>query len=782
MPFVLLGLGLAAKHEEPPLRSDHIVQAAGRRALVSGLVVAGPEERPWGVYYTIETAAVRVDGRDRAVTGRLRLLISDRAEGAPRLAYGDRVRFLAWIRPIVDFANGQPNSYRRYLADRSIHARASIHAGGAVIKVLPPGGNPVVRWIETGRAAARELIRRAVGPEAAGLLRAVLLGDRAGLDPAVREAFQTTGAAHLLVVSGLHLAFLAALAFLLVRGLLTRSAWLCQRVNVILLSRAAALLPVTAYAALAGFSPPTWRAWVLVVAAVIGQGLGRVRDAWSGLIAAAFGLSVLWPPAPFSLSFQMSFTAVAALLWTLGRLENDLAGLWPSGGLAGAERLDERPGRFGRLAGRYFLGLAASSAVASLALAPLLARAFNQIPLGGIGLNVVLVPLITLAVVPLGLLGLGLGAVAPVLGGWALEAAGWLAEGGAWLATEGAAWPGMSLKVPSLNLFELALAYAFLVGLALALGASGARRRRRWGLVLAVLALAAGLADIGVWRFKLTGPETSLTVLDVGQGASLLLKLPGGERWLIDGGGFQHGSFDHGKMVVAPALLSRKITSLDTVVLTHPHPDHFKGLAYTLDHFSPDRFVYPGHPSDPGGGLEAILGRVRAGGLARPELAALHRGFKVGPVEIKALWPPPDFLDRPGRPAWYANPNETSLVLKVSHGRVSFLLTGDIERRAEAALVKRHDEGVIDLQSDVLYVPHHGGRSSATLEFLDRVRPKVAVISAGYENRYRVPAPEVLRRLAVVGAKVYRTDIHGAVEIETDGQKIEVETIRSASD
>jgi len=266
-----------------------------------------------------------------------------------------------------------------------------------------------------------------------------------------------------------------------------------------------------------------------------------------------------------------------------------------------------------------------------------------------------------------------------------------------------------------------------------------------------------------------------VTVLDVGAGAAIHLRLPGGRSWLVDGGGLHSDSFDFGQLVVGPALWARKMRQVQTVVLTHPHPDHFRGLSFIVANFSPRTFVYPGQPSDHPQ-MISLLDMVSAKGLNSIGLARLHQGLDLGQVRLKALWPPPDFLKRPGRPAWFDNPNETSLVLMATHGRVRFLLAADIEARAEAALCRLHDQGLIDLRAQVLYVPHHGGRTSAGRPFLARVRPELAVVSCGHGRWPLQPHPQTLRRLEESGARVLRTDRRGAVTVVSDGQGFEART------
>jgi len=767
LPFFLLGAAITLPYARLPADPAHIVNLTGQEAILTGTVIRAPDERVWGTYLIMEVQSALTQGREQAAEGRLRLLIHTKALPSKPLAYGDRLRFRAWLKPVIDFANQTPSSYRRYLADRSIHLRATVSRPEALAVVQPPGGVVWRGLVEGWRDRCRRLLAAGLDQERESLLRAILMGEKSGLEPSVRRAFQTTGTAHLLVVSGMHLTLVAILAAGLFRFLLSRSTRLCLRGQVITFSRLLALIPTGLYALLAGPALPTWRAFILVAAVFAAQAAYRVRDTLSALAAAALILTLFWPPALFDLGFQLSFVAVTALLLVNDRLQDILL---PQREDGPASRLGKTSawldwiGRASWRAGLYFGGLAISSAVASLALTPLLARAFNQIPAGGVILNLALVPLYTLLAVPLGLCGLGLSLIWPPLGQWLLNLAGELAGWGAVLVQRAALWPAISWRVPSLNVLETVLAYLFLGGLALLFS------RRRLGLIFILVALIGGGGDAAYWWATNHDQRLVATFLDVGQGSSIHLRLPGGQSWLIDGGGFA-SSFEMGRLITGPALWARKIVSVGTIVLTHPHPDHFKGLPFVLDHFRPRRFIYPGHPS-PDPDLAVLLARVESLALERASLAELHRGLEESGVRIQVLWPPLDYLDRADRPDWFDNPNETSLVLKVSHGRNRFLLTADTEARAEAVLCRLHDEGIIDLEAEVLQAGHHGGQTSSTVGFLARVRPKVVVISSGYKSHFGSPHPEVLKRLAVVGAEVWRTDLKGAVSVISDGEGV----------
>ncbi len=776
--FFLTGLGLILPFQRPPAEfpPDHLVHLRGKSVVVGGTVVEPPRRREWGTYLTVEAESVLVPDRkrgervERPVRGRLRLLLRSGGKPWPALAYGSRIRAQLRLKPIFDFANRPPGghlfSYRRYLADRSVHLRASLKNPAALMVLDRSGGSALWRAVENRRTGARRLIEKAVDPSTAGLLRAILLGDREGLEKECLEAFQKTGTAHLLVVSGLHLTMIALLAGLLFRFVLTRWSGLCLRTNVILLGRFAALLPVLGYALLSGLSIPTWRAFILVAAAWSALAVSRKMDGPSALALAGLIVTLIWPPAIFDTGFQLSFMAVAVLMALGSAFQERLRPESPAGS-------KERKSRPARLAGRgwnHLTGLAVSSVLMGLFLAPLLALTFGRVPLAGVVLNMVLIPLFTLLAVPLGLLGLVASLVHPLPGGWLLELSGMAARAGAALVVRAADFDWASLRVTGLTVTEVVLIYAALTGAAL----SALRKRRKLGLLLLAGGLVFLAGDGLYWHHRAHNSDLVAEVLDVGQGTSILLRLPGGEKWLIDGGYRSAGGFDVGRLAVAPALWSRKINRVETVVASHPDADHSGGLGYIVSEFNPRRFIRPGHESSSPVYAD-LLEKVERQGISGLPLDRLRQGLKENSVEFRVLWPPPDFWKRSGRPAWYRESNETSLVLKVTHDRVRFLFTSDIEDRAEKELCRLHDKGLLDLSAEILYLAHHGGRTSTGQGFLERVGPELAVASCGAGSVER-PHPQVRARLRRAGVRVLATRAWGAITITSDGRGYKVGT------
>jgi competence protein ComEC len=260
-----------------------------------------------------------------------------------------------------------------------------------------------------------------------------------------------------------------------------------------------------------------------------------------------------------------------------------------------------------------------------------------------------------------------------------------------------------------------------------------------------------------------------VAVMDVGQGLCVVVVAPDGTSMVFDAG----RSGERVEAIVIPYLQELGVTEIDYLVVSHPDQDHIGGMPRLLDRMPVRNFVDPVIPTTNqtyGHTLERVIEYD-----INPIMARAGMSIDMGPgVQADILWPVEPFLETSGQP----NTNENSTVIQISFGDVTFLLTGDIEQRAEALLVESFLDD--ELQSDVLLVSHHGSRSSTTAEFLDAVSPSVAVIPVGLNNQYGHPHDEVMQRLRFRGIAIHRTDLDGTVEMVTDGTQYTVTLDRTS--
>lgn len=565
------------------------------------------------------------------------------------------------------------------------------------------------------RAAAARLAANLEGaPEdarrAAALASALLLGETAELTPETVSAFRDGGVAHVLAISGLHVGLLAL-------GLSAALRPFRVRVGV----RDAALLSATlAFAAFTGGRAPVLRAALMIGLYLAARLLGRPTSP-----AHVFGLSALLllaadPSHLFDVGFLLTYAAVF--------------------GISALAPLFARPLR-SRLPAPLADGAAATIG-AELCVFPIQATVFHVVPFVALLSNLLVVPLASLFLYASALL-------FPLLLAGPLPAAFALGP----LALLSDAILGLLRLLDALGAVRVvprppfALA-ALLAALLAAAGALRARRPRR-------LALAAVLALVFLVSARPSAaarPGTArLVALDVGQGDAFLVVTERG-RVLVDGGGTFDPAYDFGRTRLLPRLAALGTVSFDAVVLTHPHPDHARGLLAALKLLPVRRVLVPrGAPRNRF--LDEALDAAAGAGVPVETLGTGDR-FSAAGVAFDVL--------HPGAETYPRSPeNNGSLVLALRLGGRRVLLTGDIEAAAERDLLERG----ADLRADVLKVPHHGSRTSTTPDFLGRVAPRLAVVGVGRRNRFGHPAPEVVDRLAGSGAQVFRTDRHGDVSL-----------------
>lgn len=707
---------------------------------------------------TLDLAAqtLRDETTERHVVGRVRVTAYD---FVPAVEVGDIIRLhrLQLRRPI-GFRNPGAFDYASYLARRGIYVTGSVSKAERleVVQHAPSG-----LWTRLSRfkVALIASIHNTIPEPAASISHAMVWGVRsAALPPDVRETFAASGTAHLMSVSGLHVGFVYAAVFLVLKGgLVPLRFHLLGRFSggprPSKLAAAGGLLAVIGYAVLIGSNVPTLRATVMIATFVVAYLLDRDGDPFNTTALAALLILLLWPVSLFDIGFQLSFAGVLAILYAH-------RWLYPPGAEPADER--QRPNRFARLKTRV-RDFVIISICASGGTAPLIAYYFQRLPLIAAPANVIVVPMASLAV-PLALLGSFAAQLWESLGAVLLSLTGLLVMAMYACLRFLAAVPYAAPRLGAVSLVVVGLAYATMVFLPY----SRVSRLARWGAISGVIGLSVWL----VWPWLLPDGRGQLqvTFLDVGHGDASVIRFPKGTTMLVDGGGSYRDDVDIGERVVAPFLWHNRMRWVDYIVATHPHPDHAKGLLYPLRHFRVQQFWDNGAPLRSAWYSELRQAAV-ARGLYRDVVAEGVTSLTIDGVRLDVLHPTAAYQATAKRrisTRGDRDENNHSLVLKLTYGAVSFLLTGDIEQDAEAFLVHAGR----DLNATVLKAPHHGSRTSSTEAFVRAVNPSAVVFSVPRNSRFGHPHPVVVERYVVWGAQIFRTDHHGAITFRTDGRSL----------
>ncbi len=675
---------------------------------------------------------------------------------------GDRIRILATLRAPRRYRNPGTPDVPRILAREGIRRLAAVDSARDI--VLLPSRRDRGSRIEAIRARLSAFIGR-VTPDQAGVLEALLLGEQGRIEPALRDAYARAGVAHVLSVSGLHVALVALLVAGILGALLRRVSFISAGGHGKRWALAGGMAAAWGYAVLAGGQAPGLRAATMAGALAAAAIARRRGDAWNGLLIAAGWLALAQPTVLFQIGAQLSFLSAAwlVLAWRA---------ITPSAGdpreLPGLRR--PLHARAALAAGRWVRTSIAITLGVTLATGPIQANAFGRISLVAPLANLIVVPLCGSVAVPLLLAAAAAFPVYEPMAALCARAAA-IAVALSTAAVEAlAGLPWASLRAPRVTPAESA---AFIV-LAFALPAC---RRRTGGAharparAAAILAALFLLADVAAARLFARAPETlRVTFLDVGQGDAALLETPEGERLLVDSGpAFRlpgGARFAAGETAVAPALRARRIGRLDVLAISHPDADHAGGAVTILDRFDVGEIWYPAG-AERAPAMAAILRAARSRGVPARGLALGEPPRVRGRTRVEVLGPPPAARHPEGPGSRW---NDASLVLRVQAPGLSVLLPGDVEAAGERAILR---SGRIP-RADVLKVAHHGSPTSSTRALLLAVSPRVAVLSLGAWNRFGFPDPGLPERLRRHGVRVFRTDRDGAVTVTGEAGRLKV--------
>jgi competence protein ComEC len=709
---LLLGFGLCTLQADRALDAQLPPAMEGHVVMVTGAVVELPVREPKRTRFRFlvagdSNAALRGKTLQLAWYDDRRQSRGGIAPPAPAPVHaGERWKFEVKLRAPRGLRN--PGGFD---AERNALAQG-VAATGYVADAANAKRVGTARGLDAWRETLSTRIGRDAPVDSARFLRAFALGDTGGLDDADWETLRADGLTHLIAISGFHVGLVAGFG-----ALLARAAWwlfplLGRRCPRQVACGIAALAAAAAYSVVAGLSLPTLRTLLMIAVVVLARALRRATRAGDALALAAIAMLLADALSPLVPGFWLSFVGVAWLLWCLPGVET-------------------RPIR----------GFFAAQGVATLGLLPLTALFFGQASLAGPFANLVAVPWWSLVVVPLTLLGTGLEALHQGAGNWAW----WLAGNAfelSWRLFEWTASSPMALWwLPEGPWYAVPLALASAFWLLLPRGVPGKPLAALLWLPLLLPPLHA----------PATG-DAELTVVDVGQGLSVLLRTHD-HALLYDMGPAVPDGFDAGERVVVPTLHALGVHAIGVAMVSHGDSDHAGGFAAVRRAFPPGLSLSPAGSPVPG---------------TRPCLAGTH--WRWDDVEFRVLHPAAGFpyLD-----------NESSCVLRVSGTHGAALLTGDIGEVIERKLLR---EQPLMLRADVVLVAHHGSGGSSDPDFVAATGAKFALVSSGFGNRFHHPQAEVVERWHGAGAAVVDTQVLGALRVRLDegGPRLAGERLRHA--
>jgi len=724
----------------------------------SGKTVYQPERgETWEACYAVGQVQLLSDPTQRVST---KFLIRFQ-EGVP-LRYGKHLTLTGVLRQPQTQGNPGGFDYQAYLARQNVFG---IIDNQGLLRIGKQGGFPPLRWIESLRLRTERVIdsvysrlntppTRASGLETSPtahteLLKGILLGKRSDVPAETLDIFRNSGTFHVLAVSGLHVGLIAAFCYFGLALFRMPQKILC------LLTIVAVLI----YACLVGFRPSVFRASLMAILFLFATVINREADLFNLLAVAALVLLLLNPTQVWDIGFQLSFVAVAAIVYFVPKMENPLRKLWD------AQESGDRslPIKFRNAAVKWLVLSYLVTFAAQLGTGPLIAfHFFRAYPLGVVA-GPFAVGLVTL-IVAVGIVSVCAGFIwVPVAKLLAVLNHVIISFFLSLIGIFGQAWGVMKLTPPTFGCL------AVYVGLCL--GTIHWRYvYRQWRMASLI-----GLSVLTIWiwdrAFHEEGRLLEVITLDVGQGDAAVIRFPDQQAMLIDGGirrvyyderKQRQVAYDVGKRVIEPYLDVHGIRELALVVLTHPDIDHGGGLAYILQNFAVKRVIGISDLALDSQTHRRLRSSAKAKGI--PYSYVYAGEIELTPTATLNLLHP---IDAESTNLMDNDTNDDSLVMKVSYGEVDILFTGDIGEKGEARLIASGQ----NLHSEILKVPHHGSRTSSSAAFLDAVQPRHAIFSLGKANRYQFPHADVVARYQARACVQWRTDELGAIRLKTDGTR-----------
>lgn len=577
-----------------------------------------------------------------------------------------------------------------------------------------------------------KMINVSLPKEEAALLNAVIIGDKHWLGEEERDDYTKAGLAHLLSISGLHVAFIAYMLREFLKVLKIN-----DKAKDIICS-----LFIIYYVLMIGAPPPALRSLIMMFVLLWGKHLKKEYDMVASSSFAFIIMLLLNPLLIHNRGFIISFGCIYSIAFLYEPIYKLL-------------RILVLP-----LPIRKAFALSLSI---QLGIGPILIYYFNYLSLVNILVNIIAVPL-TFIIIAAGFSGVIIGAIFPILGIYIFSIDYYFIHILSKITKTAVSLPFSGIFVPSLSFFFYLLYYGIVIIIFFRDKYMGIyTKKRRYGILI----LLSSVIFIYFAKYSLND-SISIVFLDVGQGDSSLITTSKGKRILIDGGGSPAKGeyyYDVGSKVTVPALLKLGVWKIDTIMVSHIHEDHLEGLIKVIEAFKVEKVILPRTPfvSDTSKKFTDLCGEkgIKIYYAKKGDRLLIDKNTK-----FDILFPEIELLMGTN-----SDENNNSLVGKLTYKKFSVLFTGDIEKEAESLLLGK------SINADVVKIPHHGSNTSSSLDFINMVSPDISIISVG-KNSFGHPSKEALKRIEESSKLVLRTDQSGAIAIKSNGNKIYIKTVR----
>ena len=765
LPLITLATGYfhGLSSLQPPSSSQHIYQQINRptEAVITGYVdeMVTFDGKMSKIIITLYSLQKKDMQFQKPARGKVRLSFQGRWPAT--ILPGDLVIVRANLKRPRSFYTPGVFDYERFLAQKDIWITGFIRSPLYIESLTD--NTTTFQHVKYGPERLRthigNYLDHNLSEKFSSIYRALLLGDRSGVSRSDLELFKASGTFHILAISGLHLAVIATLLYIICYWLLSRSETLLLRFSVRKIVAALIIPILIGYALLAGLNSPVTRAVIMSTIVLIALCTNRMKSPAPLVGAAALIILIFDPQQLFTVSFQLSFAAIIGILFIFPILQKILPETLPPS----EKQTSTRHKVFRYLSSAFLVSLAAT-----LTTSPFSISTFNRISTIGPLANLIIEPLICLWCLPSGILSLPFMWLSPAIANLFLSFGTLGIDISLKIAEFITQWPWVSIYLPNPPLRHNILYFLVLYSVViLAFNHSKCKK---------AVILGSCILIFSVLGFDLLRPTESkrfpvITFIDVGQGSATVIETSKAVT-LIDSGGSSWSDISVGESVVAPFLWSKGIYRIDNIVVTHPDADHYNGIHYIIEHFSPAHlWLRDVHGHDHHYKSLVKFARQRGVAIQIPDYGDLLENDEMSLECLANLKEDPTFNNQRNKTS------NSSLIMKACIESTCFLFPGDINISMEQSLLSKE----IDLQSNVLLAAHHGSKTSNSLEFLDAVKPEYAIVSAAASNRGYFPHKSFLHNCKERNISVLSTAEDGTIEFTIKNSNLSIRTAQKLS-